>query len=160
LNRVPRVHSHYDNLKVTRDAPPEVIRAAYRALTAKYHPDRNADNDDTARVMRLLNAAYEVLSDPTRRDEHDRWISDQETDAPVPPAPATRGMQRVKSDGGGGLLRHLARAWHWYGLCVLLTLFALALAYWLREQRNAPVLDSKMLDPTAVDSSERAPGTR
>lgn len=73
--RVRNVHTHYDNLKVTRDAPPEVIRAAYRALSRKYHPDRRADDDQAARVMQLLNAAYEVLSDPDRRRAHDEWIA-------------------------------------------------------------------------------------
>ena len=55
--------THYDNLKVARDAPSEVIRAAYRALTQRYHPDRNPD-PEAARIMQIINRAYEVLSDP------------------------------------------------------------------------------------------------
>ena len=39
-----KVRTHYDNLKVARNAPPEVIRAAYKALAQKYHPDRNSNN--------------------------------------------------------------------------------------------------------------------
>lgn len=72
------MHTHYDNLKVSRDAPFEVIRAAYKSLSQKYHPDRHADGEESNRIMRLINAAYEVLSDPVRRDEHDRWIVVQE----------------------------------------------------------------------------------
>lgn len=72
------MHTHYDNLKVSRDAPPEVIRAAYKSLSQKYHPDRHADSEEANRVMRLLNAAYEVLRDPQRRAEHDQWIAAQE----------------------------------------------------------------------------------
>lgn len=72
------MHTHYDNLKVSRDAPPEVIRAAYKSLSQKYHPDRHADSDEANRIMRLLNAAYEVLRDPARRAEHDQWIAAQE----------------------------------------------------------------------------------
>lgn len=72
------MHTHYDNLKVSRDAPPEVIRAAYKSLSQKYHPDRHADSEKANRIMRLLNAAYEVLSDPERRAEHDQWILAQE----------------------------------------------------------------------------------
>ena len=39
-----RVKTYYDNLKVARDAPDEVIRAAYRTLTQKYHPDKMPGN--------------------------------------------------------------------------------------------------------------------
>jgi DnaJ-class molecular chaperone len=39
------IHSHYDSLKVARNAPPEVIRAAYKALSHKWHPDRNGDTE-------------------------------------------------------------------------------------------------------------------
>lgn len=69
--------THYDNLKVVRTAPPAVIKAAYRALAQQYHPDVNKDPDAT-RIMRLVNRAYEVLSDPILRAEHDAWIRDQE----------------------------------------------------------------------------------
>ncbi|EKZ95844.1 hypothetical protein D769_28147, partial [Cupriavidus sp. HMR-1] len=72
------MHTHYDNLKVSRDAPAEVIRAAYKSLSQKYHPDRHADSEQANRIMRLLNAAYDVLSDPAKRAEHDQWIASQE----------------------------------------------------------------------------------
>ena len=36
-----KIRTHYDNLKVARDAPIEVIRAAYKSLCMKYHPDLN-----------------------------------------------------------------------------------------------------------------------
>lgn len=75
---MPKVHSHYENLKVARDASAEDIRAAYRALTRKHHPDRNPDNADAERVMSVINVAYGVLSDPSKRSEHDRWIAQAE----------------------------------------------------------------------------------
>jgi hypothetical protein len=70
--------THYDSLKVTRDAPPEVIRAAYQALASKYHPDRNPNNAEAERLMKLVNAAYEALGDPAKREQHDRWIQSME----------------------------------------------------------------------------------
>lgn len=75
---MPRVHTHYDNLKVARNAPPEVIRAAYRTLSKKYHPDHNPNNKEAIRIIQLINAAYEVLSDPIKRETHDRWIAQME----------------------------------------------------------------------------------
>lgn len=74
-----RIHSHYENLKVARDAPPEVIRAAYRALAQKYHPDRHDGDQSAERTMKLINEAYSVLSDPEARQAHDRWIEAAES---------------------------------------------------------------------------------
>jgi DnaJ-class molecular chaperone len=74
---MPRIHTHYDNLKVARNAPAEVIRAAYKTLSQKYHPDRNP-GPDAVRVIQIINSAYEVLSDPVKRQEHDDWIAREE----------------------------------------------------------------------------------
>lgn len=76
-----RVHTHYDNLKVARNAPPEVIRAAYKTLSQKYHPDRNGNSEHAIRIIQIINIAYEVLSDPVRRHEHDEWIARTEAEA-------------------------------------------------------------------------------
>jgi curved DNA-binding protein CbpA len=75
---MPHIHTHYDNLKVARDAPPEVIRAAYKTLSQKFHPDRNPDKPTATRTFQLINLAYEVLSDPVRRKAHDDWIAAEE----------------------------------------------------------------------------------
>jgi hypothetical protein len=84
-----RVHTHYDNLKVARNAPPELIRAAYRTLSQKYHPDRNPGDSQAARIMTLINDSYKVLSDPIKRQEHDIWIAEQERTPPVNEESAT-----------------------------------------------------------------------
>lgn len=72
------IRTHYDNLKVARDAPIEVIKAAYRSLALKHHPDQNGHSDEAARIMRILNASYEVLSNPETRRQHDEWIKESE----------------------------------------------------------------------------------
>lgn len=72
------IRTHYDNLKVSRDAPGEVVRAAYYALMRKHHPDRNAQDPDAVRIAKLINLAYEILSDPAQRRLHDEWILEQE----------------------------------------------------------------------------------
>lgn len=82
-----KIRTHYDNLKVSRDAPPEVIRAAYRSLVAKHHPDRNRGNAKATKIMVLLNEAYEVLSDPEKRANHDDWIRKQESAEATPTSP-------------------------------------------------------------------------
>jgi curved DNA-binding protein CbpA len=61
---------HYAVLGVAPTADPEVIRAAYRVLAQRHHPDRNTHTDGTAMVR--LNQAYATLSCPMRRAEFDR----------------------------------------------------------------------------------------
>ncbi|WP_231586539.1 J domain-containing protein [Cupriavidus basilensis] len=78
LGATTGMHTHYDNLKISREAPPEVIRAAYKALSQKHHPDRNNGSPESHRNMTIINTAYEVLIDPVRRAQHDAWILAQE----------------------------------------------------------------------------------
>jgi hypothetical protein len=59
--------SYYRVLHVQPDAPPEVVRAAYRALMARHHPDQGGDHEQAV----LLNEAWAVLGHATRRAEYD-----------------------------------------------------------------------------------------
>lgn len=59
--------TYYDVLGVSPASEPEAIEGAYRALSRKYHPDRVGDNER----IREINAAYEVLRDPSRRQTYD-----------------------------------------------------------------------------------------
>jgi DnaJ-class molecular chaperone len=66
---------HYRVLQVTRDAEPEVIERAYRALARKHHPDRAAGDKQRAHSrMQEVNEAYRVLSDPERRRHYDAGL--------------------------------------------------------------------------------------
>ena len=58
----------YRVLQVDSDADQDVIRAAYRALAAKHHPDAGGQAEEMAE----LNRAYAVLSDPVVRSAYDR----------------------------------------------------------------------------------------
>ncbi len=81
-----RLRTHYDNLMVSRNAPPEVIAAAYKALSKQFHPDLHPNDPRAAKIMRIVNASYSVLSDPIKRQKHDEWISQQEfpNASPIP----------------------------------------------------------------------------
>jgi hypothetical protein len=68
------MRTHYDILNVSETAPDEVIRAAYKALAMRFHPDRNGGSAESRRVMQILNEAYAVLSDPVGRREYDRLL--------------------------------------------------------------------------------------
>jgi curved DNA-binding protein CbpA len=64
----------YTLLGVAPQAEPEVIRAAYRVLAQRYHPDRLGPAHASASSrMAALNQAYEVLSCPEQRRAYDQW---------------------------------------------------------------------------------------
>lgn len=64
---------YYSVLGVLPGAEDIVIRAAYKALAQRYHPDRYSESKDEAnRIMASINEAYSVLSDPFRRREYDQ----------------------------------------------------------------------------------------
>jgi hypothetical protein len=68
--------NYYATLGVTPQAPPEVIRAAYRALAQRYHPDRfEGSKDEAHRIMSDINEAYSILSDPEKRRVYDEQNS-------------------------------------------------------------------------------------
>jgi len=76
------IRTHYDNLKVTRDAPASVIKAAYKALCQTFHPDKfQGSTEEAERVIRLVNVSYAVLIDPVKRAGHNAWIREQEAKA-------------------------------------------------------------------------------
>jgi DnaJ family protein B protein 4 len=62
--------NHYEVLGVEENADDSEIKKAYRALSFKHHPDRCQD-PNTGEIMQQLNEAYEVLRDPTKRQQYD-----------------------------------------------------------------------------------------
>jgi hypothetical protein len=92
-----KFRTHYDNLQISRSASSEVIKAAYRSLSAKHHPDRNRGDPRAAEIMSMLNSSYAVLTDEDARRQHDAWIRRQE--AALSSRPSTNALgQTVDSD--------------------------------------------------------------
>ncbi len=128
-----KLHTHYDNLKVARDAPPEVIRAAYRSLCHTFHPDRHGGSAKATQTFQLINSAYDVVSDPARRQQHDEWIAREEAQAlaAAPSGPlGWNGRERRRRHGSLPLLlaRLGARLRHAGGSAMLLWTSAAAIS--------------------------------
>src|SRR5688572_7626161 len=69
---------YYKTLGVDRSADEKAIRAAYRKLARKYHPDVNAGDKTAENKFKEVNEAYDVLSDPEKRRMYDRYGDDWE----------------------------------------------------------------------------------
>ena len=82
----------YKILQVDSEAEDEVIQAAYRRLARKYHPDL-ATTDDAASRMAAINAAWELIGEPAKRQAFDRKREQLKT---------TPGAADPKQTAGGG----------------------------------------------------------
>lgn len=64
---------YYEILEITQNADKETIKKAYRRLALKYHPDRNQGDKEAEGKFKLINEAYEVLSNDEKRALYDKY---------------------------------------------------------------------------------------
>jgi len=89
---------YYQILGVDKSATDKDIKAAYRKLARKYHPDVNPNDKEAQKKFQELNEANEVLSDPEKRKKYDQYGKDWEHGAEYEKARQSRASA---SQGGG-----------------------------------------------------------
>ncbi|MBE6843241.1 MAG: molecular chaperone DnaJ [Oscillospiraceae bacterium] len=64
---------YYEVLGLQKGASADEIKKSYRSLARKYHPDLHPDDKDCAEKFKEVNEAYEVLSDPSKKERYDQF---------------------------------------------------------------------------------------
>jgi curved DNA-binding protein len=89
---------YYETLGVSKTASADEIKSAFRKLARKYHPDVAKDKKAAEEKFKQINEAYEVLSDPEKRQKYDQLGADwNQPGGGFQPPPGWRPQQ-----GGGG----------------------------------------------------------
>jgi curved DNA-binding protein len=92
---------YYQTLGVPRTASATEIKAAYRKLARKYHPDVSKEPNAERRFKEVAEA-YEVLKDPAKRSAYDQLGSNFRSGQDFRPPPGWRTRARGRSAGSGG----------------------------------------------------------
>jgi molecular chaperone DnaJ len=98
----PPKHEYYETLGVERKASADEIRKAYRKLARKYHPDLNPGDKSSEDRFKNVQEAYDVLSDPKKRQVYDQFGAYSENGfAGAPPGGGQRRGSQPNMDFSG-----------------------------------------------------------
>ncbi len=72
--------NYYEILEIDKNASPEILEKAYKTLVKKYHPDLQKNNlkNNYEEKIKKINEAYEILSNPEKREEYNLIIKNNE----------------------------------------------------------------------------------
>src|SRR5271163_2118769 len=93
---------YYDILGVARTASADEIKKAFRKLARIHHPDVAKDKAKGEIKFKEINEAYEVLSDPEKRQKYDQLGANWEHGAEFTPPPEHRGFHRRSGNSQEG----------------------------------------------------------
>ncbi|HEV7225363.1 MAG TPA: DnaJ domain-containing protein, partial [Pirellulales bacterium] len=99
-NDVRMAEDYYKTLGLDRDASQADIDKAYAKLARKYHPDVNPDDKTAKKKFQAVQAAYDVLKDPSKREMYNRYGSSFEQMGGG--GPQTGPQWRTAGGGPGG----------------------------------------------------------
>lgn len=126
--------NYYDILEVSSKASPAVIKAAYKSLVQRYHPDKNNNDAASAQRTTQLVQAYEVLSDEARRAGYDQQMQSQELLRRAPGPHAASMLNRAAAYPP----RKPAQEAQGYGVVWLVIITTIVLAMWFLLSPSKP----------------------
>lgn len=91
---------YYEILGVSKTSTDKEIKAAYRKLAKKYHPDLNPDNAEAQEKFKEVSEAYEVLSDPDKKQKYDTFGSNYDFTNGTNFDPSQYGYSYTSGKGG------------------------------------------------------------
>src|SRR5215813_415397 len=94
-------HEYYDTLGGERKASTDDIRKAYRKLARKYHPDLNPGDKSAEERFKNVQEAYDILSDPKKRQMYDQFGFYSENGFPGAGPTGGAGSRPPNMDFGG-----------------------------------------------------------
>jgi molecular chaperone DnaJ len=95
-------HDYYETLKVPHGASADEVRKSYRKLARKYHPDLNPGDKAAEERFKNVQEAYDILSDPKKREMYDQFGFYSENGFPsANPGPGAGAQQPPNMDFGG-----------------------------------------------------------
>ncbi|OGW42219.1 MAG: molecular chaperone DnaJ [Nitrospirae bacterium GWD2_57_9] len=99
---------YYDILGLKKGASDPDIKKAFRKLARKYHPDVNPGDKNAEHKFKEMNEAYEVLSDPKKREQYDQFghAAFSGGYGPGGPGQGTAGFSGFEGFGRGGGAEH------------------------------------------------------
>lgn len=92
----------YQTLGVSRQASTDDIRKAYRKLAKRYHPDVNPNNKSAEEKFKAISAAYDILSDPKRKQRYDSYGHAGLREGFQPEEAAAGGWSGARAGSSGG----------------------------------------------------------
>ena len=146
--------SHYDILEVSPKAGAEVIRAAYKSLMQRNHPDRNFDALESTARTAAISSAYDVLSDPEKRRVYDETLADLSRVEASPDRPSHR--RSAASVGRQNKPVSSSRQRTWYATVLILSVIGAGAAILVLSKRKAappPVVQA--ISPAPAPAIER-----
>src|SRR5690349_1329410 len=90
---------YYKILGINKNATQDEIRAAYRKLARKHHPDLNQNDKEANKKFQQINEANEVLSDPDKRKKYDQYGKDWQHAEAFEKAQQSSGARSRRSQG-------------------------------------------------------------